>query len=317
MEIQQHLLNKAEFYRECEKREAGLTLSFLQDYSHSGNEKAERLVNEYYAKARSLHRLLRMGNTSKVETATNLMKTYKSMTNGRIIRYNFIDVEIFKHGVISEEELDQEYTKHFHRTDLIIETILDNKFIQDRILECSKNATDYTPTKSGELIEIEKELKRISGLFRSDYREYMKELSNGNIDELRKEQEKLKYIELLNSNYPVENICAKVVDNSVVWFEEQLLWSRIWSLSKTSQEKLIGLMVKSYKSENAVEIKEFRSENNKQYKKLYAKKYNKKELTPEDKRRLVQEGKNSGLTQKEVAIKLGCVVRTVSKYWKE
>lgn len=315
MEIQQHLLNKAKFYRECDKIEGGLTRSFLKDYSHSGNENAARLVNEYYAKARSVHRLLRMGNTTKVESATNLFKTFKSTTIGRIIRYKFIDVEIFKQGVISEKELDQEYTKHVHCTDLLVETIIDNKFIQDRILECSMNATDYKPKKSDELIEIEKELKRISGLLRSDIHEYTKELTSGKIDKLQKEQEKLEYIQLLNSDYPVENICDKLVNNSVDWIEEQKLRTRIWSLSKTSQDKLIDLIVKSYKTENAVEIKEFRCENTKQYKRLYAKKYNKKQFTPEDKIRLVQEGKSEGLTQEEVAEKLGCSVRTVRGYW--
>lgn len=316
MSIQQHLLNKAKFYRECDKREGGLTLSFLKDYSHSENEKAEGLVNQYYAKARSLHRLLRMGKTSKVESATNLYKTFKSMTIGRIIRYNFIDVGIFKQGVIGEDELDQEYTKHVHCTDLIVEIIIDNKFIQDRILECSKNAKDYKPTKNNELIEIENELKRISGLLRSDFHEYMKELSSGKIDQLSREQEKLELIQLFSSDYPVENICYDIVNNSDVWFDKQLLRSRIWFLSKTSQDKLIDLMVKSYKTENAVEIKEFRNENTKQYKKMYAKKYNKKQFTPEDKIRLVQEGKIEGLTQEEVAEKLGCSVRTVQNYWK-
>lgn len=315
MKIQQHLLNNAKFYRECDKIEGGLTRSFLKDYSHSENENAARLVNEYYAKARSVHRLLRMGNTTKVESATNLLKTFKSMTIGRIIRYKFIDVEIFKQGVISEEELDREYTKHVHCTDLIVETIIDNKFVQDRILECSMNVTDYKPKKSDELIEVEKELKRISGLLRSDIHEYTKELSSGKINELSKEQERLELIELFNSDYPVENICHDVVNNSVEWFDEQRLRTRIWSLSKTSQDKLIDLMVKSYKKENAVEIKEFKNEKIKQYKRLYAKKYNKKELTADDKRRLVQEGKSDGLTQKEVAGKLSCSIRTVREYW--
>jgi len=315
MEIQKHLLTKAGFYRECDKRAEGNSRSFLKDHHQSYNEQNEALVNEYYSKTRSIDRLLKMRNTEKIEEATKLKNVFKSTTIGRIIRYNYLDEEILKHGIISEEDLDSEYTEHIHCTDLIVETIFENEFIQGQIIEYSKNAKDYKSKNYDEIKEIEAELALIGKLSKSDIHEYMRISDSGKIKELQKKIEMLKYDDLLNSDYPIENICAKVLSDPTVELNEYPLGSIIWSLSKTAQDKLIDLIVKSYKTVNADKIEEFRKENTRQYKQQYAKKYNKKQLSIEDKRRLVQTGKSDGLTQKEVAKNLGCSVRTVHSYW--
>ena len=315
MEIQKHLLTKAGFYRECDKRAEGSSMSFLKDYQQSYNERNETLVNEYYSKTRSIDRLIKMRNTEKIEEATKLMNVFKSATIGRIIRYNYLDEEILKDGIISEEDLDSEYTEHVHCTDLIVETILENEFIQGQIIEYSKNAKDYKSKNYDEIKDIESELQMISRLRKSDMREYLRVRNSGKINELVKKIEMLKYDDLLNSDYPIENICAIVLSDPTVELNEYPLDSIIWSLSKTAQDKLIDLIVKSYKTVNADKIEKFRKENTRQYKQQYAKKYNKKELSAEEKRIKVQLGKCKGLTPREVAEQMKCSIRTVQIYW--
>jgi hypothetical protein len=315
MGIQKHLLTKAGFYRECNDRAKGNTWSFLEDYQQSDNNRGEALVNEYYGKLKSIDRLLRMGNTEKIEEAKKLKNVFKSATIGRIIRYNFLDDEILKQGIISDEDLNLEYTSHIHCTDLIVETILENKFIQDQIIEYSRNKTQSKGKNYDEIKDIVGELQIIGRLIKSDLREYLRVRESGKIGELEKRIEMLKYDDLLNSDYPIENICAKIIEGSKDDLKEYPLRQVIWSLSKTSQDKLIDMMVRSNKNENKDIIQEFRRENTKQYKQQYAKKYNKKQLSAEDKRELVQLGKAEGITQKEVAKQIGCSERTVQIYW--
>lgn len=95
------------------------------------------------------------------------------------------------------------------------------------------------------------------------------------------------------------------------------LFDRIWKLSPTAQQKLMETIVSSYKTTYSQQIAQLKKKNTKDRKLKWSRKNNIKETSAKDKRELVKELRANGLTQKEVALQIGCSVSLVQKYCAE
>lgn len=312
MNIQPELLTRTAFNREVERRGADHSLSakFINACNCDPDNKSKRRLKYTYGIVQGIDSGLRNDFTQNMEAALRMRKIAMSMTISHMVKNRIVDIEILATENISLEQIGDEYTKQDHRTQLMVESIHKNDFIQNAIHELAKDGKPYKSKNHDEIQEIEIKLGQLE-LELVIASPGMKLVHINNIRLLEEKLYDLKRDEFLNGDFSIEDICFKVV---IDWNKNNLR-DAIWYLSKTAQNKLIGLIVKSYKSMYEDEISAYRKKKNKDRRKEAMKKNNTKSLSAEEKRELVQLGKADGITQKEVADQLGCSIRTVQYYW--
>lgn len=326
MEIQPLLLTKAGFNREIERRAKTnpVTNEFLKVAQCDLGLRDKKLLNEAYSKVRNIDFMLQNNRIDKINDANRMREIRRSMTISRMARNGIADIDILDEDFSMLQEVEQEYTLQYYRTQLIFESINEHDFIQNAIAELAKDGKPYKSNNYDEIRKIEKELEELDMKQSIETSKPKKLRGILKMNNLETKLQELREEDFLNSEFPIEDICYKLVtDNKrttmsgeiTVWFNSVSFKNSIWFLSKTAQNKLIDLIVKSYKSMYEEEIVEYRNNKYKESKKESMKKHNKKALSPEDKHELVQIGKAEGLTQTEVAKQIGCTTRTVQRYW--
>lgn len=312
MKIQPELLTKTDFNREVEKmaKEQSLTKEFINTCKCDPDNKSKRRLKYTYGIVQGIDSGLSNNTTSKTEEALRMRKIAMSMTISHMKRNKIVDIDILKAENISLEQVGDEYTNDYHRTQLMVESIQKYDFIQNAIRELAKDGKPFKSKNHDEIKEVEEKLDELE-LKLKGASKGMKLIYDSKIRLLEEKLQDLKRDEFLNGDFTIEDICFKVVTD---WNRNNLR-DAIWYLSKTAQNKLIRLIVKSYKSMYEDEINAYRKKKNSDHRKEAMKKNNKKSLSAEDKLELVQLGRADGLTPKEVARQIGCSVRTVQIYW--
>lgn len=312
MTLKKELITKAAFNREIEKMDAdqSLTKEFINKCDCDPNNKRKRRLKYTYGIVQGIDLGLRNNIIQNKVPALRMRKIALSMTIGHMTRNGFVDIDILDAENISLVEVGEKYTHDYHRTQLMVETIQNNQFIQNAIHELAKDGKLFKSKNHDKILEIEEKLDELEVQL-TGTSPGMKLIHNNKIRLLEEKLYNLKQDEFLNGDFSIEDICFKVVAD----WKRNTLRDAIWYLSKTSQNKLIDLIVKSYKSMKEDEISEYRTNKNKDYKKEYMKKYNKKTFSAEDKRELVQRYKADGLSPLEVAVHMDCSVRIVQYYW--
>jgi hypothetical protein len=286
--------------------------------------KEKKLLHETYKKVKSIDYMIQKNWTEKIEDANRMKEISRSMTIHRMVKNKIADVDILNEGIITLEEVELEYAIHYHRSQLITETILEHELIQNAIVELAKDGKPYKSKNHDEIVKIENEIDELEFSLLKEVSDIKKLLINNKKLSLERRHQELKDDDFLNSEFPIEDICYKIFNDiksfniagdTIAMFNGHSFENSIWFFSKTAQNKIIDLIVKSYKSMYENEILEYRKNKNKDHKKEYMKKHNKKSLSAQDKRDLVQLGKADGLTQSEVAEQIGCSERTVQYYW--
>lgn len=326
MNIQSELLTKTEFKREFKRRVLSnpLTNPYLKIASCDLDSKEKKLLNETYKKVKSIESMIQKNWIENIDGANRMKEISRSMTISRMVRNRIADVDILTEEFITLEEVEQEYAIHYHRSQLITETILKHEFIQNAITELAKDGKPFKSKNHDEIVEIEIEIYELEFSLLTGMSVVKKVLINNRKQLLERRHQELKDDDFLNSEFPIEDICYKIVadikavnmsGDSITEFDSKSFENCIWFFSKTAQNKLRDMIVNSYKSMYEDEISAYRKKKNNEHRKESMKKYNKKLLSAEDKLELVQLGKAEGITQKEVAAQIGCSVRTVQIYW--
>lgn len=326
MKIQPELLTKAAFKREIEKRMASNPQmdKFMKSVRYDLDDKDIELLHEPYREVRSIDSILKNKKTEKIEIVRRMRDIAIRRTINRMVRYKIVDNAIIDEGIISLDQVAIEHCQSYHSTKLIVETIRAYKFLQDVITELAKDGKPFKSKNHDQIERIKDKLEKLQSELEMHTCIGMRSLYKQIIKGWKKRIQQLRQDDMINYDVPINDICYKIVadgNRNVSVGTEQNLFDgfafedSIWYLSNTSKKKLIGLIVKFYKAMFKDEILEFRKNKNKDHKKEYMKKYNKKSLTAEDKLELVQLGKADGITQKEVAALIGCSVRTVQYYW--
>ncbi len=312
MKIQPELLTKTAFNREVERRAKDQSFSarFIRTCNCDLDNKSKRRLKHTYGIVQGIDSGLSNNKIHNVDAASRMRNIAMSMTTSYMVRNKIVDIAILDAENISLEQVADQYTKRYHLTQLMVESIQKNEFIKNAIYELAKDGKPYKSKNHDEIHKIEEELDELEIKLVLETTA-MKLLYHNKIRQLEQTLQDLKRDEFLNGDLSIEDICFKVVTD---WNRNNLS-EAIWYLSQTAQNKLIRLIIKSYKSMYEDEISAYRRKKNNDRRKEAMKKYNKKSLSAEDKLELVQLGKADGLTQKEVATQIGCSVRTVQYYW--
>jgi len=312
MKIQPELLTKTAFNREVERRalDQSFSAQFIKTCNCDPDSKSKRRLKHTYGIVQGIDSGLSNNKIHNADAASRMRNIAMSMTTSYMVKNKIVDIAILDAENISLEQVADQYTNDYHRTQLMVESIQNNKFIQNAIHEFAKDGKPYKSKNHDEIQEIEEELDELELKLVLETT-VMRLLYDNKKRQLEQTLQDLKRDEFLNGDFSIEDICFKVVTD----WNRNSLREAIWYLSKTAQNKLIRLIVKSYKSMYEDEIKAYRKKKNSDQRKESMKKYNKKSLSAEEKLELVQLGKADGLTPKEVATQISCSVRTVQIYW--
>lgn len=312
MKIQPELLTKTAFDREVERRALDQSFSarFIKTCNCVPDNKNKRRLKYTYGIVQGIDSGLSNNKIQNTDSANRMRNIAMSMTTSYMVRNKIVDIDILDAENISLEQVADQYTNDYHRTQLMVESIQNNEFIKNAIHEVANDGKPFKSKNHDEIQEAESKIEEFelklagaSGGMMFYYETIIRQLEN-KIQDLKRD-------EFLTGDFSIEDICFKVVAD----WNRNTLRDAIWYLSKTAQNKLIRLIVKSYKSMYEDEIKAYRKKKNSDRRKEAMKKNNKKSLSAEDKLELVQLGKADGITQKEVAALIGCSVRTVQYYW--
>lgn len=312
MKIQPELLTKTAFDREVERRALDQSFSarFIKTCNCVPDNKNKRRLKYTYGIVQGIDSGLSNNKIQNTDSANRMRNIAMSMTTSYMVRNKIVDIDILDAENISLEQVADQYTNDYHRTQLMVESIQNNEFIKNAIHDLAKDGKPFKSKNHDEIHEAESKIEEFelkltgaSGGMTFYYETMIRQLEN-KIQDLKRD-------EFLNGDFSIEDICFKVVTD----WNRNSLREAIWYLSKTAQNKLIRLIVKCYKHMYVDEISAYRKKKNSDRRKESMKKYNKKTLSAEDKLELVQLGKADGITQKEVAALIGCSVRTVQYYW--
>ena len=245
-----------------------------------------------------------------------------SVALSRMIRFKILCPDILNNEGIGMNQMVKIFAQHFHSTDFITEVIINKPFIQKKIRQLAKKGKSPNPMVSGATKKIDELLPQtVNTTGKNLFRQYVDSKKEQSLeDKLLKEKED----EFLNGNiFPIEDICYSIVYGSKYapseidfeWREGKWTNDRIWRLSPTAHQKLLDLIVKTYNQRYEKQIVKFRNKKKKDRQSEWSRKNNTKELSAQDKKRLVLVGKASGLTQIKVADQTGIRYRTVQSYW--
>lgn len=266
MEIQTELLSLAGAKRIIEKTAAAnsQTEEFIKTCNYEPNNKSKRRLNNIYGIVKRIDSCLINGFIQDIESALRIRNIAMSMVISYMVRYRIVDIDILTTENITLEQIGDEYTKHYHRQQLIVEWIRKFEFVQNAINELANEGKPFMSKNHDEIRSIEEKLdefeqklvgasKAMTFAYNTIKRPYEERLQI------------LKQEDFLNGAFTIEDICTKIVldgkrsssfsqtDNI---FNENSFENLIWFLSKTAQNKLIELIVKSYKSMNEDKISE-------------------------------------------------------------
>lgn len=325
MSIKKELRSLAGAKREIENRakRQSFAADFIKNCKCDLDNKSKRRLNYTYGIVKRIDSKLKNNTINNVNSALRLRSVACSMTKNYMIRYKFVDVDILEAENISIDQLGESYNIKYHQTEFIAECIQNNKFIQNKIIELAKEGKPFITKNRNEIRDIEEELdildKNLKGATKVESL-FWKAQINSHEENLQR----LKQEDFTKSQYSIEDICFKIVSDcrrNTVFMDDSNIFNgndlkdTLWYFSETAQNKLIDLIVRTYKEINKSDIYQDRINRNKEYKKEFMKKYNKKDLSAQDKRELIKIGKAEGNTKKEIAMQIGCSVRTVQINW--
>ena len=325
MNMQPELLSTAGAKREIENN-AILNphgQEFINNAKYNLDRKSKRRLKYTYGIVKGIDSGIENGYIINVEGALRMRDIGLSMSISYMARNGIVDIDILEAEGLTIDEVANEYNNHYQRREFIVKHIQNNDYIQNAITKLAENGKIFISKNSDEISDIEEKLDILEAKL-VDASNGGRLLYNNTKNTLEERLQTLKHEDFLNGDFPIEDICLRLVmggyrniSEGRTIYEGDTFRDTIWYLSKTAQIKLIEFIVKTHKDMNKEEITAYRATKNKANKKEYKqKKCNTKELTADEKRQLVQMGKADGSTQTEVAKQIGCSVRTVKIYWK-
>lgn len=212
MTLKKELITKAAFNREIEKMDAdqSLTNEFINTCDCDPNNKRRRRLKYTYGIVQGIDSGLRNNIIQNTVPAIRMRKIALSMTIGHMTKNRIVDIDILDAENISLVEVGEKYTHDYHRTQLMVETIQNNEFIQNAIHELANDGKLFKSKNHDEILEIEEKLDelelQLTGASRG-----MKLIHNNDIRLLEEKLYSLKRDEFLNGDFSIEDICFKVV----------------------------------------------------------------------------------------------------------
>lgn len=326
MKIKLELLSSAAAYREVENRvlKQPVTIEFDRLLKDTFKYQDEPLLYEPYKIVKNIDKKIRNGRITKLDQAHTRRRIFISLIVSRMIRFQRLCFDFLAVEEITLIQFRQAYAHHYHCTKFITEEIKKHSPIQKRIIELAKVGTRVKLDSSSKIPEIEAKLADVTNTTGKNlFRQF---INTRKAQDLEEELLKEKEDNFMSSNkFSIEDICYRFINGSDLipnsinlrTVLSKTLFDRIWKLSPTAQKKLMEMVVSSYKATYSLQIAQLRKKNTKDRKLKWSRKNNIKETSAQDKRELVREHRANGLTQREAAIKIGCSVSSVHKYWKE
>lgn len=279
-------------------------------------EKEEKYISLRYADVKRIDSLIQSGRIKKVEEAKRKRKTYISMILNYMVRNKVADMNILQMENIKIEELVERYKRHEVTTNCIEIFLRDHPILKTEIKRLAKLGEPYS-TKNGKAIALLEMKKEKIGwkLYQGNlFRQYV---TSGDIMHVEAEIEILAEEDEIGGQYfPIENLCCKIVfkqhPEERIERENPFSSSNLWYMTPTGIERLLGLMVKIYKTENRDSINSLREKENKKRKNRHRRT---KKLSTAEKKELVQKLKLSGKRQIDVINTVYFSPSTVKRLW--
>ena len=281
------------------------------------DEKDEKYISLRYADLKRIDSLIQAGRIKKVQEAKRMRKIYISMILNYMVRNHVVDMNILQMEGLTIEELVEKYYKHIITTECIEGIFREHPELRAEIKRLAALGEPYS-TKNGKeiaLLGIKKEKivwREYSGNL---FRRYV---TLGEIKHIEAEIEILaEDDELGGKYYPIENLCCSMVykRHPEYRIEKEYpfgFWN-LWYMTPTGLERLLGQMVKFYKTENSDAIKALRLKENQKRKNQHRRN---KKLTTTEKKDMVQELKKQGLTYSQAFKQVEFSISTFKRHWK-
>ena len=254
------------------------------------------------------------------EMARAFMKKQEFNKRQLKLLYKLIKTAIIRQGFISHTTLSR---FKFNKADLVekityrnlIEEFISDKIIgyQNRLIQAAlSNEAD-----KGEYLDIEElnreayalnwKLKQLDGSGELPQEEI--DAGNLKLAEINKNIRKK-----ICSRSKIENLCYFIYHNQMRPGEKSLDSKKFLSLGTSNLERIVSFYCQIMNAHNAKQI-QLKRKSDKSLK-TNINYVPKKLFTANAKRKMVEDLKAKGKTQKEIAVKIGCSERTVRAYWK-
>jgi hypothetical protein len=325
MKLNLELISSTAAYREIDNRiiQRPIGNEFEEILNGTFSYHDRPIISEPYEIVKAIDRNINNGRTKRVEQAQTRRKGFMSTIISRMIRFKCLCRDLLDEEEIPLVEFKKKLEHQYHSSDFITDAIINHKPIQKGLTVLAKNGKLGRLHTSPKIQKLETELSQLeNSTGKNLFRQYV------NIKRMRLLKDELSMEKedsfMSSGKFLIEDICYSIINGTdrtpntieLKTVERRTLFERIWRLSPTAQQKLIAAIVSVYKVSHKTQIAESRKKNTQDRKLKWSRKNNKKELSAQEKRELVQEGKANGLTQKEVSLKIGCNVRLVQRYWK-